>query len=75
MADGAEQCTWDTANRDDCVPVTPSHRDTAFPGAKQMQRERIRHMADALGWADLDLLDQVGEGGLEARAQAARATR
>ena len=74
MADGAEQCTWDTANRDDCVPVTPSHRDTAFPGAKQMQRERIRHMADALGWADLDLLDQVGEGGLEARTGCPRDT-
>ena len=39
-----------------------------------MSRVRLRHMAEAPGWPDLNLLDQVGEGGLEARTGCPRDT-
>ena len=74
MADGADLCTWDCTDRNNCVPTVPSHRGTAFPGEKQMDRTRLRHMAEVLGWPDLDICDQVGEGGLEARTGCPRDT-
>jgi hypothetical protein len=74
MADGAELCTWDSSDRDDCVPVTPSTADTVFPGGKQMDRGQLQLMADALGWSDLDIIDQACGGGLEARTGCPRDT-
>ena len=67
---------WDTSNRDDCVPLAASDRDTVFPGEQQLSRQRIRDIARELqvaGWGeDADLLDQIGEGGLEARSACPR---
>ena len=65
---------WDCANPDDCVPVERSDRHFIFPGPKQLDRVELRKVADALGWPDADILGQAGEGGLEARSEAALTT-
>ena len=74
LADGAELCTWDTADRDDCRPVEPSTGATGFPGELQLDRARLQEMADALGWTDFDITDQICGGGLEARTGCPRDT-
>ena len=74
MAAWARDIIWDTSDRDACVPLQPSDRDTVFPGTEQMDRRWLREGAAALGWSDLDLLDQLGEGGLESRSELPRDT-
>jgi hypothetical protein len=64
----ARGAVWDCRNPDDCVPVEPSTRLTALPGARQLDRERIRAIADELEWPDADIIQQVGEGGIEPRS-------
>ena len=60
---------WDTRDPQNCVPVERSDRSTIFPGKKQLDRTALRVVAQQLGWADRDLLVQLGEGGIETRSQ------
>ena len=66
----ARLVVWDCRDPTACVPVRRSTRDTAFPGARQIDRAALREVAELLGWADvdLDILDQICEGGLEPRS-------
>ena len=61
---------WDciTHGHLDCRPVQRSTRHTAFPGKRQVDRPAVRRVADLLGWHDQDIVDQVGEGGIEVRS-------
>ena len=75
MAEWAADTLWDTSDRLDCMPSVASTRDTPFEGSDQMiDRARIREVAAALGWGDLDIVDQAGEGGLEPRTTCPRDT-
>ena len=68
MAPFARGMVWDCADPQDCRPVRRSTRDTQFPGVRQLDREAVRRVARELGWADTDIIDQIGEGGVETRA-------
>lgn len=63
---------WDTEDPADCVPVRRSDRHTTFPGPKQLDRSKFRHIARILDWrnVDPDIVRQVGEGGAEFRTRA-----
>ena len=65
---------WDCSNPTDCQPVQRSTRHTVFPGAKQLHREAVREVAELLDWHDLDLIRQIGEGGIETRSECERIT-
>ena len=66
----ARDVVWDCISRGphDCRPVQRSTRHTAFPGKRQVNRAEIRRIAALLGWHDEDIVDQVGEGGIETRS-------
>ena len=64
----ARGVVFDCRDPTSCVPVRRSTRDTAFPGARQLDRASIRRVADALDWHDTDIIDQIGEGGIEVRS-------
>ncbi len=66
----ARGVVWDCSDPADCRPVEQSTRDTVFPGRRQIDRAALRAAADELGWRDVDadILDQMGEGGLEPRS-------
>ena len=51
-----------------CVPVRRSTRHTDFPGARQLDRDAVRRVAAELDWHDDDIIDQIGEGGVEVRS-------
>ena len=59
---------WDCRDPADCRPVQRSTRCTEFPGSRQVDRGAIRRIAELLGWHDDDLIDQIGEGGMEVRS-------
>ena len=66
--------TFDCTDRDDCIPVTVSHRGTLFPGShKQLNAERLLDLAAGVGFSDPDLADQL-PGGLESRSTVPRDT-
>lgn len=64
----ARGIVWDTRDRHDCRPMPRSTRDTVFPGQRQLDRGALREVAAQLDWHDTDILDQVGEGGIETRS-------
>lgn len=68
----ARGLVWNTEDPHDCRPVTRSTRHTSFPGVKQFDRERLRHIAKTLRWEDVDpdIVDQACEGGFELRSGA-----
>ena len=68
MAPFARGLVWDCSDPSDCRPVRRSTRDTAFPGARQLDRAAVRRVAAELDWVDTDIIDQIGEGGVETRA-------
>ena len=68
MAVWARGVVWDTRDPLNCVPVIRSNRDTTFPGARQVDRAALRAGAEGLAWHDHDIVDQAGEGGVEARS-------
>ena len=72
----ARGVVWDCSDPADCKPVQRSTRDTVFPGARQIDRAALRAAAEELGWerVDLDILEQIGEGGVEARSDCALTT-
>ena len=64
----ARGIVWDCSDPSDCVPVQRSTRHTAFPGKRQLDRDAVRKAAADLDWQDHDLVDQIGEGGVEVRS-------
>ena len=64
----ARDVVWDCASPQDCRPVSRSDRHTVFPGRRQVDRAALRRVAADLGWHDQDIVDQVGEGGVEVRS-------
>jgi hypothetical protein len=67
----ARDTVWDCRDPTDCRPVARSTRDTVFPGKRQIDRAAIRQVAALLGWHDHDIVDQIGEGGVEVRSDCA----
>ena len=51
-----------------CFPVRRSTRHTTFPGARQLDRAAVRRIAEEMDWHDTDIIDQIGEGGVEVRS-------
>eukprot|EP00966_Prymnesium_polylepis_P182090 4218111-Prymnesium_polylepis.1 len=68
MAPFARGIVWDCSDPADCRPVRRSTRHTQFAGRRQLDREAVRRVAAGLEWADSDIIDQIGEGGVETRA-------
>ena len=64
----ARGVVWDCTDPTDCRRVRPSTRDTIFPGRRQVDRAALRAAAKALAWHDADIVNQVGEGGVEVRS-------
>eukprot|EP00965_Chrysotila_dentata_P073441 2425675-Pleurochrysis_carterae.AAC.1 len=69
MATWAQGIVWDCADPARCVPVKKLTRRTRFPGPRQVDRAALRAAAASMGWRDQDIIDQVGEGGVEARSE------
>ena len=65
----ARGIVWDCRDPASCTPVKRSTRHTAFPGKRQIDRAAMRRIAAALGWHDDDIVDQIGEGGVEVRSE------
>eukprot|EP00965_Chrysotila_dentata_P238110 6202297-Pleurochrysis_carterae.AAC.1 len=65
MPTWARGVVWDCAEPADCRPVQRSARDSRFRGERQLNREALRAAAATLGWPDRDIVNQVGEGGVE----------
>ena len=59
---------WDCSDPRACTPVQRSTRDTVFAGGRQLDRKEVRRVAQLIGWDDDDLISQIGEGGIETRA-------
>ena len=59
---------WDCSDPRACVPVQRSTRETVFEGEQQLDRAAVRRVALLIGWDDDDLISQIGEGGVETRA-------
>ena len=68
MQPWARGVVWDCRDPERCVPVQRSTRDTPVAGRRQVNRRRVREVAEQLGWHDTDLIDQIGEGGVEVRS-------
>eukprot|EP00965_Chrysotila_dentata_P073238 2419558-Pleurochrysis_carterae.AAC.1 len=68
MAEWARGVVWDCADPERCAPVRRSTRQTNFPGRRQVDRPALRAAAAELRWHDRDILEQVGEGGMEVRS-------
>ena len=69
MPSWARGIIWDCRDRNRCVPMQRSDRFTIFPGARQIDRAAIRQAARDLAWEDKDIINQIGEGGIETRSQ------
>ena len=74
MADFARDVVWDCADPAHCTPVERSTRRTTFPGRRQVDRAALRRVATLLDWHDTDIVEQVGEGGVEVRSDCALET-
>ena len=70
----ARGVVYDCSDKDNCVPVERSDRDTVFPGRKQIDRAALRDVAERLHWADHDIVGQAGEGGVETRSTCEKIT-
>ena len=74
MQPWAREYVWDCRDPLDCRPVSRSTRHTTFPGARQLDRTAVRETAARMRWHDADLIDQIGEGGIEVRSDCSRDT-
>ena len=72
MADFARDVVWDCADPANCLPVVRSTRRTPFPGKRQIDRAALRRVAAMLEWHDTDIVEQVGEGGVDCDASGQR---
>lgn len=70
----ARGIVWDCRDPTKCTPVAPSTRHTTFPGARQVDRAKLREVASTLQWHDYDIVEQIGEGGIEIRSECALET-
>eukprot|EP00965_Chrysotila_dentata_P063847 2115889-Pleurochrysis_carterae.AAC.2 len=68
MAPWAKGIVWDCGDPKNCESVRRSTRHTCFGGTRQIDREALRAAAEDMDWPDRDIVEQVGEGGVEARA-------
>eukprot|EP00965_Chrysotila_dentata_P040947 1357292-Pleurochrysis_carterae.AAC.2 len=68
MAPWARGIFWDCADPVRCTPVERSTRHTDSEGARQIDRGALRAAAATMQWADADIVEQVGEGGVEVRS-------
>ena len=59
---------WDCRDPTHCVPISRSTRHTPVPGTRQLNRAKVREVAALLNWHDMDIIDQIGEGGVEVRS-------
>ena len=64
----ARGVVWDCRNPDNCFPVARSTRHSVVPGERQLNKAKVREVASLLDWHDLDIIDQIGEGGVEVRS-------
>jgi hypothetical protein len=64
----ARGVVWDCRNPDRCSPVARSTRHSPVPGERQLNKAKVREVASLLDWHDLDIIDQIGEGGVEVRS-------
>ena len=62
---GARGVVWDTRDAD-YTPMEPSTRNSVVGGKASIDRVAVRVAAEDLAWAHRDLIEQVGEGGVEA---------
>eukprot|EP00965_Chrysotila_dentata_P015757 521512-Pleurochrysis_carterae.AAC.1 len=69
MAPWAHGVVWDCTDPTRCTPVHRSTRDTEFEGPRQIDRAAIRAAVGQLQWEDTDIVEQVGEGGVEVRSE------
>ena len=67
MQPWARDIVWDCRVSTACVPVQRSTRHTPFHG-RRLSRSAVRRVAQELGWHDSDIIDQIGEGGIETRS-------
>eukprot|EP00965_Chrysotila_dentata_P182731 6033529-Pleurochrysis_carterae.AAC.1 len=74
MQPWARGVVWDCADPARCTQAARSSRHTHFPGRRQLNRAALRDAAAALRWHDSDIVEQAGEGGVEARAECALTT-
>jgi hypothetical protein len=70
MQPWARGVVWDCSDPLACRPVRRSTRETVFPGRRQLDRDAIRRVAEILDWHDTDIIEQIGEGGVESRSDA-----
>ena len=74
MQPWARGVVWDCADPDDCRPVERSTRSTAIPPrpdgtpSRHLDAMAFRRVAAELEWHDLDIVQQVGDGGVEPRS-------
>ena len=64
----ARGIVWDTQDPHNCKLVVASTRHTTFKGERQIDMAAIRRVAADLAWHDTDIVDQVGEGGVQVRS-------
>ena len=66
----AQRVILDTRDTSDVVMARRSTRHTEFDGPRQVSRPAVRQMASDTGWyeVDPDIVDTVGEGGVESRS-------
>ena len=67
----ARGVVWDCRDHEDCRPVQRSTRTSgsrAHFAGRQIDREALRRVAELISWPDMDICDQISEGGVEARA-------
>eukprot|EP00965_Chrysotila_dentata_P022682 751114-Pleurochrysis_carterae.AAC.1 len=68
MATSARGVVWNCADPARCTPVERSTRHTDSEGARQVDRGALRAAAATMQWTDVDIVEQVGEGGVEVRS-------
>lgn len=68
MPEWARGIVWDCTNPNDCRPVVRSTAQTPRPGARQLDREAVRRIAQQMEWPDTDIVEQVAGGGVETRS-------
>eukprot|EP00965_Chrysotila_dentata_P106925 3532641-Pleurochrysis_carterae.AAC.1 len=68
MTPWARGIVWDCRDPENCEPVRRSTRHTHFGGRRQIDRAALRAAAREMDWPDRDIVEQAGEGGVEARA-------
>ena len=67
----ARQCSWDTSDHTDCVPLQPSTDEPPTQGARP---SFFTTWGKKLNWTDKDMIDLVACRGSEGRSQCSKAT-